>query len=670
MIEKNYAPLKGVTRAVLAIAMAGSCAFAQTEEAKAAPSEETELPAMTVSANAGAAVALENVGVSVTVLNVEDLKEEGVYTVSNALTEVPGVFVLPGGGLNQTGNVSNIAIRGMSSDNYILTSMDGMRLNSPSTNTTSNVLGRTNLFNIGTLEVLRGSEAAVYGGGAIGGVLFMETPEGQGEPSYELFNEVGSFDTYTGSMTAQGQVDKLSYFVNITYARTGNDFEMVNGEKYSTPHAGKSENWQESIRLDYQLNEDNKTTLTYRREDADFVYPSQYDDWDGSIVAETQDYGLMSNLITLKHVSKISDKYTSDLMAGFYGSDSDFLGDMTTHFESRNVQIEWNNHYEWNKQNKTKAGFAWNRTQYKAANEDYDSFGWVTPAGEQTSLENIYAVYADHSYKPAENWDNNVALRLDSSSQFGELFTFRAASNYKLNQDTTRLFASVGSGYKAPSQFQLSEIPQTYWGTTYYGNSDLKEETSISFDFGIEQKIAENHKVSATYFWIQTQDKITDCYGYDYDTWTSYCNFENAAGHALSQGIELSATGLITEVMDTRYTLSYTYTQPKMSDGTQIEQTARQTWSADINCKPCENLLIGAGLTAACGVVDSDSDKLDNYYTMRLYAKYNVNENVSLHLRLENITNQKFVIESHYSNPDYSLINSGAAIYGGCTIKF
>lgn len=657
MIEKNIAPLMGATRVVLAIAMAGSCAFAQSEAAQtAAPIEETELPAMTVSASSSSAIAIEDIGVSVTILNVDDLKEECIYTMSAALQQVPGVFTLPGGTYGQ-GNASNIAIRGMSSDAYILPTMDGMRLNNVSSNITMNVVGSYNTLNIGTLEVLRGSQAAIYGGGAIGGVLFMETPEGKGEPSYELFNEYGSFDTYTGSATAQGQVDKLSYYFNVTYMRTGNDLKMANGEKYPYSHAGKSENWQESLRFDYQLNEDNKTTATYRRVD------SEYRD----VSYGVSDYTRASNLITLKHESKISDAYTSSLMAGYFDNDNNFDAGATN--ATQNIQMEWKNNFKWNDKNKTQGGFAWNRSDYSAISPE-STWSWgdmsgTTPAGEQRSIENIYALTAEHTYSPVKSWDNTVAARYDMSTIYDNEFTFRAASSYKFNQDNTRAFASVGTGYKAPSQFQSTDVYSNYYGTSYVGNPDLKTESSISFDFGMEQKIAENHKLSATYFWIQTKDKITEVY--DESAWNT--TFKNADGHALAQGVELSLSGIIEKTWNTSYTLAYTYTQPKYSDDTQIAYTARQLWSADINTKPCENLIVGMGLTAAVGRT-TYLGEADNYYTMRLYAQYAVNENISLHLRIENLTNQKYVTSPDWSSSDYDLINAGTAIYGGCTIKF
>ena len=61
---------------------------------------------------------------------------------------------------------------------------------------------------------------------------------------------------------------------------------------------------------------------------------------------------------------------------------------------------------------------------------------------------------------------------------------------------------------------------------------------------------------------------------------------------------------------------------------------------------------------------------LDAYYTLRWYARYEVNEHLTLHLRVENLTNQKYVSETDWMDYSQSYINAGTAIYGGCTVTF
>lgn len=658
MIHTPSASRRGAFRVVLAYAMAGSCAFAQAQpEATASSSTlpEAELPPVTVSAHDGRAVPCAETGVSVSVLDIPELKKEGIISLSEALTTVPGVYVLPGGGLSQRGNTSNLVIRGMNSQSYTLPMLDGMPVDTISGDglTLSNLVARAQLFDLGKAEVLKGTQGAIYGSGAMGGVLYLETPEGRGKPSWSLFNEAGSFDSYTGNITAQGQVKKLSYFLSATYERTNNDPEYANGAHPPFKHAGKYENWSEAIRLDHAFNEQNKLTLTYRRQDSEFrdsqnMYP--------------QKFTFMSNLLTARFRSQITERYASSLMVGYSGQDNRLGEDWYP--ELRNVQVEWRHRYDWNETNTTTAGLRWLRSDYHV-NSTLDS------ARTSRDLNNTYSLFAEHSFSPAKGWDNSLALRLDQSSNFDTMFTARAATSYRCNK--SRLFASAGRGYRSPTSFQTGSgeysYPGWYGGTTVYrGNPDLKCSTDWSVDVGLEQEFAPDQFASATLFWSRVEDGILTKGDYLPDK-TVY-TYTNSDAHWTIQGVELALRGTLEKTWNTGYRLACTLTQPKSSDDRQLPSTARQTYSADIHTSPLEGLTTGFGLVAADGRRAYTGSHLDGYYSLRWFAQYKVNEHLTLHLRIENLTDQKFMTDASYMGADYAFINPGTAIYGGCTLQF
>ncbi len=660
MMNKTIAPLKGASRVVLAIAMAGGCAFAQSATPAEAP--EAELAPVTVSAHEGIAVPYDQTGVSVSVLDVEQLKKEGVFSLSDALNTVPGAYVLPGGGLGQRGGTADLSIRGMNSGQYTLPMVDGMRIFSASNgcNLTPNIMGRTDFFSLGSVEVLRGAQGAVFGSGSMGGVIAMETPEGRGEPSHKLFNEVGSFDSYTGNFTAQGQKNDFSYFLSATYTRTNNDIEYADNRFIPLRHAGKYESWQEALRFDFRPHEDDKLTLTCRREDSE--YHNLGADYGAGMALDRYNY--RSDLITAKYQAKLTEKWNSTLMAGYYGTNYTFRSSSAyypdSHPQVRNVQIEWRNAYKWNERHSTVAGFSWNRSDFRTGRADRNT-------DYNDSLDNTYGIFAEHCYRPTKAWNSSVALRWDQSSVFDGLMTFRAASSYKFNQERTRAFGSVGTGYMAPQALQRGGVFHDGY-TTYTGNPGLDCQKDISVDLGLEQQFARNHYVSATLFWSRVTDGILAVYS----PYGDRCTWVNSDSHFTIQGVELALRGTWEDRWNTGYRLAYTYTQPKMTDDRQIPQTSRQTWSADIHTSPIEGLETGFGLVAALGRNDYNADRLDNYYCLRWFANYKLNEHVSFHLRVENLTDQKFIMSSNGGGTDLggSLINSGAAVYGGCTLTF
>lgn len=667
----NRTPRTGVSRVVLALALAGSCAVAQA--APADHEEETELPPVTVSAHEGQAVPYDRTGVSVTVLDIPQLRQAGTTTLTDALTTVPGVYTMPGGGLNQRGNISYPVYRGMVRNNAVMPMMDGMRLNSSSGGglVGGNVLARTNLFDLGNAEVLRGAEGATYGGGSMGGVLYLETPQGTGDPSVRLYNEGGSFNSYTGNLTAQGKQQQLSYFLSATYEHTNNDFEKADGSHFDSKHAGRYANMAEALRLDYDINEDNKLTFTYRREDAHFHLAEGSYDWYSWPMTETDTatrYTFRSNVVTAKYTGKVTEQYRTTLMCGYSGEDDDLSYPGSPYRTNiRNVQTEWRNAYTWDEQHTTTAGLAWERSQYTAD----DGAG---KRNTSRSLENTYSAFAEHLYEPVKHHSFAAAARWDRSSIFDNRFTTRLSTSHKFFGESSRLFGSVGQGYRSPSAFQRSDNAMVGpYGTTI-GNPNLRPERSLTADLGWEQKLADNHSVSATLFWTRLEKAILT----DYSD-PAYTTFRNDTGHETYQGVELAMQGNWGDAWNTGYRLSCTLTEPKDNNGRQIAQTARQVWSADIHTQPVETLTLGMGLSAASGrsnLSGEPTSKLDAYYTLRLYAQYEVNEHLSFHLRVENLTNQKFITSPAYTSygmPDHinaSLINAGTAVYAGCTVSF
>ncbi len=646
MKKINNAPKGSSIRIVPVFILAGICSAAH-----AADNQVTELAPITVSAHGGTAVPYDTSGVSVTILDTNQLRGEGISNLGEALTRVPGVYVESGGGSNQRGNICNISIRGMSSGQHILPMMDGLRLydNSQGCNLTPNIMARTTIFDVGTLEVLKGSQGAVYGSGAIGGVIYMETPEGQGPPSCSLFNEVGSFSSYTGNMTAQGRKNVLSYFVSATYETTDNDLIKVNGEKPADSKAGSSDNWQEAIRLDYRPDNETHARITYRRSDAEYQSPGAWGD---------PHYSFRTNLISGAVEKKLTHAFTSELNAGYYGADYTY-GQGNTH-DLRNVQANWRNQYRWNKTHSTTAGLG-----YIYGQHDYLNTGNKERGSEHK--ENVFSLFAEHQYIPYKNWNNSLAMRLDQSDVFDMLYTVRAASSLSFNRNRTRLTGAIARGYKSPTSFQRT--PEKYADAyyTYQGNPELGCQSSWSAEAGIEHEWMNNHTAELTFFWIRTNDAIRTNY-------TTYpITFYNDSAHDTSLGIEFCLNGTWEEQWKTGYTLSLTLCEPKSSDDRQLAYTARQLWAADIHSSPFEGFTTGIGLAAASGRSNyqgGNPSMLDAYYTLRWYAQYEVSKHLTLHLRIENLTNQKYVSETGYPNYADSYLNPGTAVYGGCTVTF
>lgn len=147
-------------------AFAGQSSLAESakkEDSKPSASSETMqvMPELTMASHF-TGVPYNRSGVSVSIINPEEFQKAGIETLTGALSQTPGVFTLDGGGTWQRGSVSNTVIRGMNKETYTLTMVDGMRISD--VNMSGNkLLGITNLFTVGNVEVVKGAQGAVFG---------------------------------------------------------------------------------------------------------------------------------------------------------------------------------------------------------------------------------------------------------------------------------------------------------------------------------------------------------------------------------------------------------------------------------------------------------------------------------------------------------------------------
>ena len=103
----------------------------------------------------------------VSVIDRQTIEERGYTTLTDALSAVPGVRVSQSGG---PGGNASVFVRGTNS-NAVLVLRDGMPLNDASDASGAFNFGVDTLADVERIEIIRGPMAALYGSGAIGGVI-------------------------------------------------------------------------------------------------------------------------------------------------------------------------------------------------------------------------------------------------------------------------------------------------------------------------------------------------------------------------------------------------------------------------------------------------------------------------------------------------------------------
>lgn len=225
-------------------------------------------------------------GESISVISAEQLAQQQIVSVGDALQETPGVVVTRNGGIGQNATVS---IRGAEVGQSLVL-IDGVRINDESSVDNEALLGDLLVNNIARIEILRGPQSTLYGSDAIGGVVNIITQRG-GDSTFALRTsaEGGSFNTYRMNAAANGTADSIEYGAAANFYHTNGtsaaDSRNGNPESDGYTNLGLTE----SVRatLSDTVSVDLRSYYTNARDDFDdnFLFVPPF------TVADSQAYG-------------------------------------------------------------------------------------------------------------------------------------------------------------------------------------------------------------------------------------------------------------------------------------------------------------------------------------------------------------------------------------------
>ena len=140
---------------------------------------------------------INETGASVSILSEQEL-QNATLGISKAFESVPGVSIDTNGGL---GGTVGISVRGLK-QSYINVRIDGMDVTDPAGTQTSYDFGALPSMGLGQVEFVKGSQSAVFGSEAVGGVINLKTLSSDQKGSRgTVTSEVGSYDTYAAGLS-------------------------------------------------------------------------------------------------------------------------------------------------------------------------------------------------------------------------------------------------------------------------------------------------------------------------------------------------------------------------------------------------------------------------------------------------------------------------------------
>lgn len=594
---------------------------------------------------------------SVTVIDSAEIASRNAANVLDLLKNEYGISFTTQGGAS---SLSNISIRGGSSD-YTLVLVDGVEVNLNSDPKNVYDFAFLSTDNIQSIEILRGPQSTLYGSNSLAGVINVITKKGSSKPNFSLQSEAGSYKTFNNILGLNGSVSDFNY--SLTFSRAESEGFSAASEKYGNVEKDGYKKDLISARFGYDFGDNAQLNFfaNYNNSKSDYdQFGGKFGD-DPTYEFNQEEYSFRGesklNLFDQKWKQKIGVSYLRNIRKYSFDYSEFNSASSNSSYDGYKLKIDWQNNF--NLIHNHQLTFGLDNVKDNTVSEYYYNspfFNMISIFPKKQST--IFGAYLQDQFKVSQNFFAAAGIRLDTHDKFGSAFTFRIAPAYIIWEFGTKIKATLGSGFKAPSLFNLYDPA--------YGNPDLKPEKSLGFDAGIEQFLANDlMSIGVTYF----QNNYTDLFGYD--SFGKPLNIKKAK----TNGVETYLTSKV--INDMTIKLNYTYTSAyDKSDGIsdedrklirRPEHKVGGYFSYDFSERLNSNIeiiyvgkrddLVFDNVTYA-----STRTQLDPYLLLNFNAHFDLLEFLRLNLRLENILDSDYEEVYGYATPGFS-------IYGGVKLS-
>ena len=561
--------------------------------------------------------AIEQVPARISLIDEQTIQQSPVADLPHLLQREAALNIVQSGGYGQQ---TSIFTRGTNS-NHTLVLKDGVR-----SNTATSSAANINLFDltgISRIEVLKGPASVQYGSDAIGGViqLISEAPKTQ---KFFTTIEGGELDTYKAIVGAD--LLQNDAYVQIRGQRLETDGSPVS----DTPNAKDAGYDQKG----YSVKGGIENTL--------YAVSAQLEENQGNVeynpfLTGNQDFS--NRLINLKGSYNIN----SNVMLNARFSEFKDELDQTT-----------SNDYAHTKHQETDLNLAWNFVQSQnvllGATHRQTDADYLTEAswGDTRYNENLYTTgyYLQHQYQ-----DNGIStqagIRVEDDDRYGTHTVGQLAGRIQI-APLTSVYANIGTAFHAPDANQL------YGGSS--ANPELDPEESISYELGLDQKLAYGLNAYASVYQTKVKDLIS------YDSSFKLENIQKAKLTGGEVGLNWAQDGWFSK-------LEYAYVQPK-NETTNKELTRRPRQTATLTAGWDNNVYgISASLVAKSRAKDySPQYPTPGFVTANLNAFYQYNPNVRLFTNIQNIGDKTY--KTALFNPAEYYIAAPRLATAGITLSY
>lgn len=469
-----------------------------------------------------------------TVIDQQEISRSGALQVTDLLRALPGITIAQSG---SPGALTEIRVRG-SETNHLLVLIDGVVANDIGQGSAIDLAHLTAL-NITRIELLQGAQSALWGSGAIGGVLSITTTAQSQSSKQQVQVGVGSDNTTDISMNASGTSGNLQFSSYASFFETAGDNISLTGDEddgYRNISTGGTLRWAASDEHQFLAN-------------ARLVdYVTDYD------AVDYVNTGLPVDAANVTDGKQISGQ----LRWHFTPSGSDYQSDVALH-------------YRQDKNNSTASGVfdggtTGERYQLRWTNR-FQYAGWQLAGGlehllrqfeqrgintfgdpNQKQQNHTTSVFTEAGKTLVEDIIATASLRFDQNSEFDNSLSYRAGLTWQATQQY-QLFVSHAKAVKNPTFTERFG----FFPDTFAGNPDLQPEQSQQWEVGARAQWNTRWSGKLSYFDAQLEDEIN---GFVFDPVTMLSTAANKDTESQREGVEAQLQWH-SKAVDVRATYSY-----------------------------------------------------------------------------------------------------------------
>jgi ferric enterobactin receptor len=653
----------------------------------------------------------------VSTITAEELKKRPpARDISEIVRTMPGVNLTGNSTSGQRGNGRQIDIRGMGPENTLIlidgkpvTSRNSVRLGWRGERDTRGDASWVPPEMVERIEVIRGPAAARYGNGAAGGVVNIITKKGSGEWH-------GSWNTYLNAPEHkdEGSTKRTNFSLN---GPLGGDFsfrlygnlDKTQADAWDINQGHQSERtgiyadtlpagregvinkdingvvrWDfapmQSLELeagysrqgnlysgDTQNTNTNQIVKDNYGKETNRLYRQSYSlTWNGG-----WDSGLTtSNWVQYEHTrnSRMQEGLAGGT-EGIFSSDkfSDIdLSDVLLHSEV-NIPID----LVFN-QNLT-LGTEWNQQKMKDQSSNNQTFmGGDIPGSSGTnrspySQAKIFSLFAEDNMELTDSTMLTPGLRFDHHSIVGNNWSPSLNLSQGLGDDFT-LKMGIAQAYKAPSLYQTNPnyilyskgqgcyASGTGVGCYMMGNDDLKAETSINKEIGLEFK-RDGWLAGATWFRNDYRDKIEAGYApigqtSKGKTKTDIYQWENIP-KAVVEGLEGTLNVPVSNTVNWTNNVTYMLQSKNKETGERLSVIPEYTWNSMLSWQIRQDISVQSTFTwygkqqpkkynyKGQPATGTETNEVSPYSIVGLSGTWDATKNVSLTTGIDNLFDKR-----------------------------